>query len=276
VVLTPRGDTALLAAVRRTTLGNESTIVLGSGGDTVRVAVPDSLWVPGDEFIVLERVVRDSVQSILLPGDTVPTSTAVIDPATGKPFQVQDTVVAFGPAVLGCNTPRTSCNPVTLGTRGATGYLPYEDGNRLVIDYPRGFTEASEVQLAVRGTTGATGQITKADLANVRVVPNPYIFQSQFDQISQRVADPRILFTGVPARGVLRVYSVSGQFLQELTWTEADLATTNGATGTGDLPFNLRTREGTDMSSGLYIYVIKPTGPDAGKQVARGKFVIIR
>lgn len=272
VVLTPSGDTALLAALARgTPTARPATIVLGTGGDTVRVAVPDTAtnfaWVPGDEFVVLERIMRDEVDA---------NGAVVIDPETGDPVQVPDTVVAFGPTVLGCNTPRVSCNPVTLGTRGATGYLPYEDGYRLVIDYPRPFTEESEVQLAVRGASAATAQITRADLANVRVVPNPYIFQSQFDQVSQRTADPRILFTGVPGRGVLRVYSVSGQFLQELTWTEADLATTNGATGTGDLPYNLRTREGTDLSSGLYIYVIKPTGPDAGNQVARGKFVIIR
>jgi hypothetical protein len=38
----------------------------------------------------------------------------------------------------------------------------------------------------------------------------------------------------------------------------------------------LRTREGTDLSSGLYIYVITATGAGGKKQTARGKFVVIR
>ena len=38
----------------------------------------------------------------------------------------------------------------------------------------------------------------------------------------------------------------------------------------------LRTREGLDMGSGLYLYVLTATGPGANGQVARGKFVIIR
>jgi hypothetical protein len=72
------------------------------------------------------------------------------------------------------------------------------------------------------------------------------------------------------------VYSVSGQFLQELTWTKSDLTYAGNNSTSGDLPFNLRTREGTDMTSGLYIYVLTATGSAGKNQVQRGKFVIIR
>ena len=77
------------------------------------------------------------------------------------------------------------------------------------------------------------------------------------------------MFTGVPSEGTLRVYSVSGQFLQQLTWSASDL------NGTGDLPYNLRTREGTELAAGLYIYVITPRGA-SNKDLARGKFVLLR
>jgi hypothetical protein len=66
------------------------------------------------------------------------------------------------------------------------------------------------------------------------------------------------------------VFSLSGQYLQQLSWTEADL------NSTGDLPYNLRTREGTDLASGLYIFVITAENGSGGKQFARGKFVVIR
>ena len=124
--------------------------------------------------------------------------------------------------------------------------------------------------------------VTRGDLRQVRVVPNPYLVQSQYDRILTdqargiRLADPRIVFSGVPEMGTLRIFSVSGQFLQELNWTAADLEQVNGTAGTGDLPYNLRTREGTDLSSGLYIYVITAKGPTGGNQKVRGKFVVIR
>ena len=80
----------------------------------------------------------------------------------------------------------------------------------------------------------------------------------------------------VPEQGVLRVYSVSGQLIQELTWTKSDLTYAGNNSTSGDLPFNLRTREGTDMASGLYLYVLTATGSAGKDQVQRGKFVIIR
>ena len=49
-----------------------------------------------------------------------------------------------------------------------------------------------------------------------------------------------------------------------------------GAQVNGDLPYNLRTREGLELGSGLYMYVLTGTGPNAKGFTARGKFVIIR
>ena len=118
--------------------------------------------------------------------------------------------------------------------------------------------------------------ISKADLNRVSVVPNPYVARADIDQLTGRTPTSRVYFTGVPEQGVLRVYSVSGQFLQELTWTKADLLNQGNNAPSGDLPFNLRTREGLDMASGLYLYVLTATGTSGNSQVQRGKFVIIR
>jgi hypothetical protein len=74
----------------------------------------------------------------------------------------------------------------------------------------------------------------------------------------------------VPSSGLIRVYSVSGQFLQQITWTAADL------NGTGDLPWNLRTREGLDLATGLYIYVLTAKDDNGRNLTHRGKFVVIR
>jgi hypothetical protein len=237
----------------------QSTVLLGAGADTLRVQVPDDIWLPGDPFYVLEIVQVDS---------TIGSRTIL--GANNQPIQVTDTVVSFGPMQLGCNTPRVSCNPLQPTARGGTGYLPYENSWTLFIRYATPFSVASEVELDVRGLQLAT-TLTSEDLSRVLVVPNPFVFQSEFDQIGNtRRGEARILFTNVPARGTLRVFSVSGQFLQQLSWTEVDL------NATGDLPYNLRTREGTELASGLYIFVITAENGSGGKQFARGKFVVIR
>jgi hypothetical protein len=59
--------------------------------------------------------------------------------------------------------------------------------------------------------------------------------------------------------------------VQQITWTPDDLR------GNGDLYFNLLTREGTLMASGLYLFTVRATG-DAGsaKREKIGRFIIIR
>ncbi|HKG95901.1 MAG TPA: hypothetical protein VKA84_28575, partial [Gemmatimonadaceae bacterium] len=63
----------------------------------------------------------------------------------------------------------------------------------------------------------------------------------------------------------------TGQFVQQLAWTAEDL------NGSGDLYFNLTTREGTLMASGLYLFTVQATGPTgAATRKKVGRFVIIR
>ena len=181
--------------------------------------------------------------------------------------------MSFLPAVLSCSAPRASCNPLKLETRGATGYLTYVPDTKVYVTFEAPFVPGSQFSVTVTGTQ-STNLFGAAERARIRVVPNPYVFQDQFDVVSSnRNGTARIYFTNVPATGQLRVYSLSGQFLQQVDWTAADLV------GTGDLPYDLRSREGTDLASGLYIYTIRATGGTSGSgksQFARGKFVVIR
>jgi hypothetical protein len=79
------------------------------------------------------------------------------------------------------------------------------------------------------------------------------------------------MFTRMPPTGKLRIYTVSGIFVQEITWTEDDLL------GTGDLFFDLRTREGTEMASGLYLYTVVAEDPATRTERKKlGRFIIIR
>jgi hypothetical protein len=166
---------------------------------------------------------------------------------------------------------RGTLHPVPLLNVGGSGYQPYANDWKLVIDYPVAFTTASEVSLRIEGVNVAAA-FTPGDLSKIRVVPNPFVVQSQYNELDAvRTGTPRLVFAGVPSTGTLRIYSLSGQFLQQLTWQPGDLLP-----GSGDLPWDLRTREGTLISSGLYIYVISANDVSGKKQQARGKFVVIR
>jgi hypothetical protein len=240
-----------------------NTMVLGDGEDTVRVAVPAGEWVPGDRMAFIE----------LLEEDSLGAGTAfVVLGADGRPLRVTRPRVTFTTAILGCNQPRETCNPVQPGTRGAgvaagTGYLALTPTTVTTFHYFVGFNRFSDYVFNLTAPLTGTGitTVTGAQLDSIRVVPNPFVAFSTFQTT---VADSRVVFTHMPPRGSMRIYTVSGQFVQQITWTTADLA------NNGDLFYNLRTREGTDLATGMYIWVLNTDV--GGRQQKLGKFVVIR
>jgi hypothetical protein len=255
--------------------------LLGNAGDTVRMQVPPDVWMPGDSIWAFENIVTDS--TAVIGGDTV---SIVRDTTIGGrvqrlPIQVTREVMGIKLALQCASnraTPtRTTCNPLALGTMGATGYRPYQAGWRQVLLFNRSFNQNSEVSLEATPLQAGVLPMTNADIGNIHVVPNPFIVQSAYDQISStRVAQNFVKFVNVPLSGTLRIYTVSGQLVQVLSWTQNDLLASGNNSPHGDLPYNLRTKEGLDLGSGLYLYVLTPGGADSKGKVARGKFALIR
>ncbi len=230
--------------------GGDSRL-FGTGADTLRVGVPADKWLPGDPLILVETDDQGDKQ------------------------------VTWAVAALGCfeiaQFTHQSCNPVA--GRGQSLYLPPAPGSDHHVQYFNAFTSESKYVFdAASAVSGEdiTADATREGLEAVHVVPNPYIVQADTD----RGNNSWIAFTHVPSRGRIRIYTISGQFVQELTWEEADLVdVTAGAktTAQGDLRFDLRTREGNFLASGLYIFHVTAFD-DAGATIGEklGKFVIIR
>ncbi|MBI4521956.1 MAG: hypothetical protein HY701_14050, partial [Gemmatimonadetes bacterium] len=219
---------------------------LGSGADTMTVAVPGDAWLPGDELILVESVGGSNA-------------------------------VAWATALLGCDPGSVfrplGCNPVR--GRGASLYVAATRDHALSVRYFVGFSTQSQFTFDVRPAkvgSQITAEEIRAGLDQVNVVPNPY---TGFSRIGEQ-----IIFTHLPPRGRLRIYTVAGQFVQELSWGPEDLAQARlGAVsaGQGDLFFDLQTREGNRMASGLYLFVVTALSDDS-RELGRklGKFVIIR
>ncbi|MDQ3516938.1 MAG: hypothetical protein M3466_00870 [Gemmatimonadota bacterium] len=302
-VVGPNGAQATLAMFRRNTTSTDSALrnsrLFGTAGDTVRLTVPADIWLPGDTLFVIEAVARDSTVNVAIGTRTVAVTfvrdTTVNGRTLRAPVQVTSPALTFPRFVLGCTSQpalipgRNSCNPLALTTRASTGYLPYQAGFETVLDFARPFDLFSEVLLTATAQQAGNDPTTLGDRGKVRVVPNPYVVQSGFDAVdANRTGSPRILFTNVPVAGSMRIYSVAGQFIQALSWTQSDLEVNcrplqpggepTACDLTGDLAYNLRTREGLEIGTGLYLYVITPktdNGNGNGNAI-RGKFVIIR
>ena len=241
---------------------HQESVLVGQGVDSVRVEVPAGVWVSGDQLYFVESVTREVADS---------SDNTVLD-ASGQPMTEQELVVTFD-VTLGCTAPRPSCDPTTGGELNS-GYIavteqlaltvswlvPLQGGDEVVVDVQRAIT-ASEA--------AASGAVS---LENVHVVPNPYLFGSEFE----RNTTARILkFTNLPQEGIIRIFDVAGRFIQEINFGPEDLQGTSAFCGTldcgGDLNWDMQTRERTNLGAGLYIFVL-----ESGGEKKMGKFVVIR
>ncbi len=244
-------------------------LVLGMDVDQVTVDVPEDKWIPGDRLVYLETVPQFQTATGT-GGDYV-----VLD-GQGQPVVVDTFVITWQPAILGCIDPRPTCNPVTAGTRGsnANSYLPVRPGTGngsqfMEVQYLDAFLPQTAYGFTVTATVaGATvTEVDQLDLNEIKVVPNPYVVFSEYEQAN---AFRRIMFVGLPARGTISIYTVAGQFVQRISYDESDLS------GNGDLYWNMRTRENTDLASGLYLFYVNGTAGDGIPVKKLGKFVVIR
>lgn len=256
--------TARLAMVDRDTL----QIRLGTitGTDTLSVTIAPEFWVPNDRLFVIETVTRPRVRTV--GGELA----IVVDPAGSVVLETGD-VITFSDLRINCGSPNTAltCNPVRGA--GSGGWIDTQPDDELHFVLRSPFVPGSQFtfipRAAVQGDRIVTeGRSIRAALDSVQVVPNPYVVFSAYEQST---GQRRLLFTHLPPEGVLRVYTVSGRFVQQLRWTAADLS------GNGDLFWNMQTREGNDLAGGLYIYVIEAVDPATSSTVKKlGKFVVIR
>lgn len=100
---------------------------------------------------------------------------------------------------------------------------------------------------------------TGIDLTKVKVVPNPYILHSRFENTPY---DRRLMFTNLPEQCEIQIYNIAGEHINTIKHTS----------NLGYEYWDLRTKYGLDVAYGLYIFVVKTDNHTK----AKGKFVIIK
>lgn len=147
-----------------------------------------------------------------------------------------------------------------------------------------GETAATDVILT--GNPGATNSqvvYPRGDAAetqkNVFVVPNPYKARAQWDLVP-REEDPsgtKVTFVNLPrTRGTIHVYTLAGDLVIDIPFDgtvapDLQFGRDPVTAGQGSVPWNLISRNGQDIVSGIYLYSVDT---ELGRQV--GKFVIVR
>ena len=103
-----------------------------------------------------------------------------------------------------------------------------------------------------------------------------------FSHYEQTAGLSRLMFTHLPPTGTLRIYTASGQLVQQIKWNPSDLqrncratVNTTQCSDAGDLQWNMRTREDLEIGPGFYVFVVS-TEVGGKKADKLGKFVIIR
>jgi hypothetical protein len=142
-------------------------------------------------------------------------------------------------------------------------------GDVIKITIAKPFELIDKYEIETQQTTVADVN-TKIDfMANIAVVPNPYVVSSSYETPPPSVfsvgrGERRVLFMNIPPKCTIRIYTINGELLRTIEH--------NGPLENGMEPWDLLTDEGLDISYGVYVYHV-----DAGQYGKKiGKFAIIK
>lgn len=149
---------------------------------------------------------------------------------------------------------------------GASRVVP-RVGDKFVVRFNKPFRTGDDFQFETRAAFVDNDRAKNA-LDKVKVVPNPYIARSQYEQplpvgVTRGRGQRVIRFTHVPKGSTIRIYTIRGDLVQTLI---------QDGTLEGDVTWDLRSRERLDVAYGLYLYHLD--APGIGTKT--GKFVLIK
>ena len=107
------------------------------------------------------------------------------------------------------------------------------------------------------------GITPQANLNNVKVVPNPYVAGSKFNETEHL---RRIRFTNLTGNCTIRIYTLAGELVTTLKHQNEF---------SGNAFWDMRTINNQEAGPGLYIYHVQEDG-NANNESFIGKFAVIR
>ncbi len=102
-------------------------------------------------------------------------------------------------------------------------------------------------------------ETVKAELNNIRVVPNPYVVSAKWEQFQN---NPNIRFMYLPSKCTITIYTIAGNLVKRLYHDNSS----------GDEVWNLTNESGVEVAYGVYLYIVKTS--NGAKKI--NKFAIIK
>ncbi len=154
--------------------------------------------------------------------------------------------------------------PDTAG-QGWTQIRP-QKGDKFIVRAIAPFTGDDVFEFTTKPESVDKKASPSSALSKVTVVPNPYIESAIWEQLPQLRGrgERKIYFNNLPAQCTIRIYTMNGLFLKEIPHI-------GNSAGLGSESWNLTTKDGLEVASGLYIYHID--APGIGSTI--GKFAIV-
>jgi hypothetical protein len=148
-------------------------------------------------------------------------------------------------------------------------------GDVYQVRFHRPFWPTDTLWVDMKGLNVTSGGDAKQVLDQVRVVPNPYVATNAMEpavannQLNQR---RRIMFTHVPAKCTIKIFTMSGIQVSELRFdsgVSTGFVTTNG----GMVHWDMKTSEGTEIAAGVYLFHLRD---EATGEEKLGTFAVIK
>ncbi len=192
------------------------------------------------------------------------------DPDNDGQFSIGDRIIiAYGDS-LG-KAPQSGSYRTTwsvrmfLDTTAGAPRLPVP-GDVLTVATKKPFRTGEAFQFKMR-SAGLNASKAKNDLDKVAVVPNPYVGAASWEPLNLFRAgrgERRLFFVNLPAKCTIRIYTVRGYLVQTIVH--------EAGVDNGQEPWNLISKDGMDISYGVYIYHVD--APGIGEKIDR--FAIIK
>ena len=138
--------------------------------------------------------------------------------------------------------------------------------------------ETDSIMFTISAEKLYNAEAAKSKMDSIRVVPNPYVASNLMEPsvvnkwLNQR---RRLLFTNLPERCTIKIFTVSGVFIRELIAPDDALTGFSGygQANNGALHWDMLTKEGLEIAAGMYFYHVKDD--QTGEEVT-GKFAVIK
>ena len=130
----------------------------------------------------------------------------------------------------------------------------------------RSFTAIGATSALEFGVANTIAGATKNDLTRVHTVPDPYYVKSAYEASTEQKL---LKFVGLPARAIIRIYSVSGVLVRLLEHDGTRYSSTSRSQGS-EFDWDLRNRNNQVVASGVYFYHV-----EAGDARRVGRFTVV-